>query len=237
MTPRPTVICHMMLSLDGHVSGPFMSDPRLAALAHHYQDLQARLGAQGWICGRTTGERDFTHGAPPQDGALPAPEGDLTITSPSGYYGVFLDPLGKLGWEGGTIRYSHDEPPTQVIEVLSERCRPAYRSFLRERGVAYMALPGNPVDPALALERLAAQYGISRILLEGGGSVNYSFLAAGLIDELSIILLPLADGAQGEHCLFANTLGLPQVTRGFKPLGQEALAGGALWLRYRSSGD
>ena len=35
---------------------------------------------------------------------------------------------------------------------------------------------------------------VETLMLEGGGHINGSLLSAGLIDEVSILILPLADG-------------------------------------------
>jgi 2,5-diamino-6-(ribosylamino)-4(3H)-pyrimidinone 5'-phosphate reductase len=39
-------------------------------------------------------------------------------------------------------------------------------------------------------------------MLEGGGETNGSFIRAGLVDELSLLLTPVADGGTGEPALF-----------------------------------
>jgi len=39
-------------------------------------------------------------------------------------------------------------------------------------------------------------------MLEGGGETNGSFLRDGLVDELSLLLTPVADGRLGEPALF-----------------------------------
>lgn len=43
------------------------------------------------------------------------------------------------------------------------------------------------------LDVLGRELGIRRLLLEGGG-INGSFFAAGLVDELSVIIAPALDG-------------------------------------------
>jgi len=46
-------------------------------------------------------------------------------------------------------------------------------------------------------ELLGGELGIERLLVEGGGNVNGSLMAAGVVDELSILLAPAVDGAVG----------------------------------------
>ena len=43
---------------------------------------------------------------------------------------------------------------------------------------------------------------LDRLTLQGGGSVNGSFLKAGLIDELRLLVVPIADGATATPTVF-----------------------------------
>ena len=49
------------------------------------------------------------------------------------------------------------------------------------------------VDSSGKLTKLRERFGIKRLLLERGGETNGSFLRAGLVDELSLLLTPVAD--------------------------------------------
>jgi len=50
------------------------------------------------------------------------------------------------------------------------------------------------VDLAQAVSLLGQHFGIRRLLLEGGGHINGAFLEAGLVDELSLLVVPGIDG-------------------------------------------
>ena len=52
------------------------------------------------------------------------------------------------------------------------------------------------------LEVLGRELGIRRVLLEGGGVINGSFLAAGLVDEISLLLFPAVDGRTSTRTIF-----------------------------------
>jgi riboflavin biosynthesis pyrimidine reductase len=58
------------------------------------------------------------------------------------------------------------------------------------------------VDLLLALEKLKSIFGIEKMMLEGGGHINGSFLNEGLIDEFHQLLLPLADGRRNSIGVF-----------------------------------
>lgn len=64
----------------------------------------------------------------------------------------------------------------------------------RERAVGFARL----------LHELKTSFGIQRLMIAGGGYVNGSFLQAGLIDEVSIVLAPVADGNTRSVSTFEN---------------------------------
>ena len=60
--------------------------------------------------------------------------------------------------------------------------------------ISYIFAGKEELDFQLAVEELGKLFPIQTIMLEGGGHINGSLLNEGLIDELSLLLLPLADG-------------------------------------------
>ena len=86
----------------------------------------------------------------------------------------------------------------------------------------------------MALEILNRELGIERLLLEGGGGSNGSFLRAGLIDEISLAICPAVDGARGAPSIFDSRTRTGAPPRSSMTLeSSEVLEGGAVWLRYR----
>src|SRR5205814_10472506 len=98
-----------------------------------------------------------------------------------------VDPQGRLAWKSSATDGDH------VIAVLCERVSDEYLAFLHERGVSFVLAGKNDVDLALALEKIGAGFGVRTLMLEGGGRVNGGMLAAGLIDEVSILVMPVGD--------------------------------------------
>lgn len=54
----------------------------------------------------------------------------------------------------------------------------------------------------ITAEILAGGFEVSRMSVVGGGTVNAGFLAAGLLDEISILLAPGIDGRKGMTATF-----------------------------------
>ena len=121
------------------------------------------------------------------------------------------------------------------IEADSQRSLPdRYRADLRAKGISYLLGGRRRIDLRQVLRKLRARFGIRRLLLEGGGKINGSFLAAGLIDELSVLVAPVADGAVGTPTLF-DAGQTPGPARRLSLLEVERRPGNLVWLRYAVS--
>src|SRR5439155_5348378 len=210
---RPRVICHMLASVDGRIVVDHWPD--LSEGRREYERTAATYGADAWMCGRITMEpfagavRD-TDEIPREAAARPAGAVRAHFVAPEARppYAVAVDPSGRLLWETNDIDGDH------VVAVLSERVSDDYLAGLRACGVSYLfAGPrrgegvdhdagGTDVDLAAALEKLAAAFGIRTLLLEGGGRINGAMLRDGLVDEVSLLVAPVADGTFGMPSLF-----------------------------------
>lgn len=67
------------------------------------------------------------------------------------------------------------------------------------------------LDCRLAMEKLYEYFRIEKVLICEGGVVNWSFLQAGVIDELSFFLTPVSDGSRGEASVFTQ---IPSLNEG-----------------------
>jgi len=85
------------------------------------------------------------------------------------------------------------------------------------------------------LDVLGGELGIRRVLLEGGGGINGSFLAAGLVDEISLIIVPAVDGRSAGRAVFeTGEIGLADQVQ-LSLTACEKLKAGAVHLRYAVS--
>lgn len=92
-----------------------------------------------------------------------------------------------------TARVFGPEAPT-IIAVTTDA--PSHRvAAIRERGAAVVtAGRGRFVDLPRLMELLSVEFGIRRLLVEGGGTVHRSMIAARLYDELHLIVCPFVIG-------------------------------------------
>lgn len=234
---RPYLFCHMLTSLDGKIMGNYMDLPACEPAGELFYDIafgdEPFYRHQGWLSGRVTTDDNFTHYRTPDldPAAPPVPPGDFIAGKAPMYY-VSVDPRGVLGWQENTVTY--ETTTAQVIEVLTGQASNAYKAFLRQKGISYLLAGEDKLDYALLLEKLKGLFGIQVLMLGGGGVLNWSFLQAGLCDEVSIVVAPAADGSPTTQSLFLAKEGLStDKAISFTLLGAQAAEGNALWLRYR----
>ncbi|MDO4305383.1 MAG: cyclophilin-like fold protein [Eubacteriales bacterium] len=124
-------------------------------------------------------------------------------------YYVFIDTQGEIGWESGTFRKA-GRPDAHVIEVLTEHTAPAYRAYLRKCGVSYILAGSEVLDSNLAAKKLYQLFGIDILLICGGGTINWTFLQQGAVDELSLLIAPIADGNPDSVTVFEKLDSMPE---------------------------
>ncbi len=234
---RPYIFCHMMTSLDGKIMGSYMDTPEGEAAGKAFYNIafgsNPHYQHQGWLSGRVTTDDNFTFYKPPvlDEDAPPVPEGDFVALPNAPMYYVSVDSSGKLGWESSQLTY--EDTTAHVLEVLTEKAGNAYKAFLRKLGISYIIAGKDALDYALAMEKLKNLFGIQTLMLGGGGVLNWSFIQAGMCDELSVLIAAAADGSSETPALFETRGGLASdIPVGFTLKSAEIKEGGSVWLRY-----
>ena len=119
--------------------------------------------------------------------------------------------------------------------VLTRRVSDAHLAGLRAEGVSYIFAGKTELDLALTLDIVNRELGVKRLLLEGGGSTNGAFLRAGLVDEISLAIVPAVDGEKARRASSNSSdaeTGATAPVRRMILRHSQALDGGAVWLRY-----
>lgn len=222
---RPYVICHMVPSVDGRIVPTGWKMPPV--FVAEYERTAKTFDADAWMIGRISME--------PYAGKAKVParrskekiaRTDFVARRDASSFAISLDPSGKLRWTSSSIDDEH------VVTILTEQVSDDYLAFLQSKGVSYLFGGKSELNLKRVLAKLKALFGIEKLLLEGGGKINGSFLAADLIDELSVLVAPIADGGVGTPSLFDAKEGKGPA-RHLELLSVEKLAGDLVWLRYR----
>lgn len=234
---RPYIICHMVTSIDGKVTGDFLSQPECVKAGEIYYEINRSIKSDGFICGKVTMESSFTGGWYPdlsQYEPVRHDHGmkmDFMVDELSGFYAVAFDTYGKLGWKSNRIIDPDGDPGydgAQIIEVLSEQADERYLAYLEELEIPYIFAGENEIDIDFALFKLKNIIGCETLLLEGGSIINGAFLRAGAVDELSLVTAPIVSG-KDDKPLFSES-----VLRSFE-LTKAEVKEGNLVLGYRKA--
>lgn len=208
---RPHIICHMVMSVDGKVTGDFLFRPECAAASEIYYEINRELKCSGYICGRITMEGSFTGGYMPELTAY-SPKTSRTDFIPetlTGFYAVAFDPSGRLGWKSNRIIDPDGDAgydAAQIIEVLTEQADARYLSYLETMEIPYIFAGETELDVRLALFKLKKFFGCETLLLEGGSMINGAFQRADVIDELSLVVAPVVADRNDKPLFTDSTL-------------------------------
>jgi 2,5-diamino-6-(ribosylamino)-4(3H)-pyrimidinone 5'-phosphate reductase len=77
-----------------------------------------------------------------------------------------------------------------IVVLTSQATPPDYLEYLNRRGIAHLSAGEDRIDLPAALELLQARYGVQSMRTDCGGRLNGSLLAAGLVDEVAVIINP-----------------------------------------------
>ena len=230
---RPYVICHMAISIDGKVTGDFLFHEDAMRGTEHYYRINREYGADAFGCGSVTMEGSFTGCYQPDLSAFAGaklPRTDYVADRTARYYAVSFDRTGRVGWKQSRI---YDEDPgyndAHIIEVLCEKASDAYLAYLQSIGVSYIFAGKEDMDVSVALEKLYSLFGIKTFMLEGGSIINGAFQRVGLIDELSLVQIPLVAGKDSKPLFCDSEMECYALTR------SEPLEGSSQWFVFKKN--
>ena len=230
---RPYVICHMVTTIDGKILGNRWGKiPGQRSSANLFEETAASLNIGAWLVGTTT-MKEF-QGRPMK---LPRAKAKVArvdhVARPDAKtLAIGADRHGVLRFQEGETHGDH------VVLLVTERASDDYLAHLQAAGCSYLFCGKRDLDLALALEKLAAGFKLKKLQLHGGGTFNGAMLHAGLIDEISHITVPVADGGVGVASMFdiPTKAPPPNAAATLKLLSHEPLPGGVTWTRYRVVG-
>lgn len=230
MKPRPHVICHMCTTIDGKILAARWG--KLASSASKLFEKTAdsfKVGA--WIVGTTT-MREFS-GRPGKlpRARRPASRVDHLANPGAKTFAIGADAKGVLRFREPEVDGDH------VVVLVTEQVSSDYLAHLAAAGVSYLFCGDARVDPKVALAKLRGKLGVTKLMLEGGGAFNGAVLAAGLVDEVSQVILPIVDGGAGVASIFDIAGPTRRAAATLRLQSHEVLAGGAIWARYRVTGQ
>ncbi|MHC4470168.1 MAG: RibD family protein [Planctomycetota bacterium] len=185
---RPEIVVHNTVAADGAVRG-FSVD-----MGVHY-GLAAGFGAQAHLIGSGTalsGLEEFADDvAPEQESDCRPPE---TASNGELPWWVLVDSGGKLlGYLHGLRRF---EFCRDVVVLIGEATPAPYLEYLRTRAYRHHVVGEEEVSLPRAMELLAAEYQVERVLVDSGPRLVAALLDQDLVDRLSLVVSPSLAGSE-----------------------------------------
>ncbi len=107
---------------------------------------------------------------------------------------VVVDSTGRTPLDARVLQV--DPQHYQTILCVTNRIEKSRKQALEERGARVIVVNAGAELDVLRMLQILQQQGIHTILLEGGGRLNWSMLAAKVIDEIRLFLAPVCVGGQ-----------------------------------------
>ena len=222
---RPYIVCHMVASIDGRIDCSMVDK----ISGDEYYETLEKLDCPTQLEGRVTMEHYIAAKEPFVANDTTA--FDMTSVYKavdSDEYMVAVDTHGKLRWPASEI----DGVP--LVCIVSEQVSQEYVEMLRKEGISYICVGRGSIDLPAAMEILRSEFGVERMAVLGGGHINGGFLAAGLIDEVSLLLAPGIDGRKGQTALFDGIADMDRMPVKLSLESVEHVGNGTLWIRYKT---
>ncbi len=221
---RPYIICHMMASIDGRIDCDMTE--KIESGDEYYEALD-ELNLTTTISGRITSV--IHHALPGSFTAehltpINAEKVHKAVDAPG--YDVVCDSKGTLLWPDNNLE------GTPLICAVSEQASQEYLDYLAAKGISYIATGKASVDLCRLVEILAENFGVERVGVVGGGKMNGGFLAAGLLDEMSLMIAPGIDGRSDQPSVFDGIQASADPVN-VKLTHCKAYENGTTWLRYK----
>jgi len=226
-TARPYTVLNTVVSLDGKTT----RDGRSTAIGSALDRVllrRVRAAAEGVIVAAgTLRAEEIEFRFPPELQARRAQAG-----LPAAFVVVIVSARGELPLQRRL--FSSPTPEITPVVLTTQRADPAALERLAGRA-RVLVVGAEEVDLPRAMAMLTQDFGVRRLVLEGGASFNAAMLGADLVDEIFCTLAPLVLGGPA-----LTMVAGPGPLRG----GPRRLAllsaldhGGELYLRYRVSHD
>ena len=161
------------MSLDGKIA-TYTGDSRMSSPADLRRVHRLRASVDGIMVGMRTMLRDN-------------PKLTVKFAKDRKPYRIIVDSNAQTPLTSYVVRTAKEIPT--IIAVTSRAPKNRIEN-LERRGVRVFVCGKGPLVSVKILLQTLRRLGIRKILLEGGGELNWSMLSSGLVDEVSIAITP-----------------------------------------------
>jgi riboflavin biosynthesis pyrimidine reductase len=223
----------MVTTIDGKILGNrWGTIPGPKGSADLFETTAASFGIGAWLVGTTTMKEFMGRNVKLPRAKHKIPRRDHVAKPNAKTLAIGADRNGVLRFQESDTHGDH------VVLLLTEQASNDYLAHLQAAGVSYLFCGKRDLDLAMALRKLGQAFGLKKLMLQGGGTFNGAMLHAELVDEISHITVPVADGGVGVSSIFdiPTKTPPPKAAATLKLMSRKPLPGGATWTRYRVTG-
>jgi riboflavin-specific deaminase-like protein len=224
---RPFLFVNMAMSADGKIATANREVSSFGSPRDHGHLLELRAGADAVMAGaRTVDTADVNMG--------PGPERYRRLRVRKGLaefnLRVIVSRSGSINPDAEVFRHGFSP-----IIILTTKAAPGERLERLKQLTPHVRLCGeSEIDWRETLAWLSAEWGVQRLLCEGGGELNDALFRAGLVDELHLTICPIIIGGRTAPTI-CDGLGAPALTEAARlELKSRRLEGNELFLVYRN---
>ncbi|MEI6279354.1 MAG: RibD family protein [Verrucomicrobiae bacterium] len=223
---RPFVLAHFAMTADGKISTRAWTPSRFTSPADKRRLQEARAEADAVLVGRgTVAAEAMSMGL----SAIDLREARVARGLPPVPLRVIVSNAGRFDPDAKVFHYS----ASPLVIFSTTRMPERLRSGIARRAELFL-FRGGKVDLPQALEILRADFGVKRLVCEGGGALLRSLAEQDLVDGIRLTVAPVIFGGR----LAPGLTGLPgrflQPPREFR-ITRQAMVGDECCLELRAT--
>ena len=232
---RPHIICHMMSTIEGKITSGDGTD----ILSDDYFELYTKTedmlpSHSGWMLGRVTMQMFASSDTSPLPSLSHDIESTDRIASHEGNLYMFaVDTKGLLRWDKNSIKLSNIADPLHLVVVTTTSTPKEYLQYLQDREISYIVAGTNEIDFSTLFKTMKEKLHVETLLVEGGGLLNGSVMAAEFIDEISLLLTPTIVNQTSAPSLFERKQDESLNLRHYALTSVQKMEKDTVWLRYK----
>ena len=195
----PEITCLMISTVDGKGTGDFLFHKSTECSLYKYFAQETKLGIQGYILGTNTLLTDYAPKNYKPDlskfsNTNISKAEDYIAKEKGDFYVIAFDIEGEIPWKENKGKFLDEfgrKQISHIFEVVTEKASKEYLAYLRSIDITYIIGGKEEIDINYVLKRLKNEFGMNKILLEGGPTINSSFFNKNLVDKIILYQVPL----------------------------------------------
>ena len=196
---RPEITCLMISSIDGKGTGDFLFHKTTEHSLYNYFEQETKLGVQGYILGTNTlltdyAPRNYKPDLSKFSNTNICKNEDYISKEKGEFYVIAFDIEGEIPWKENKGKFLEEfgrKQVSHILEIVTEKASKEYLAYLRSIDITYIIGGKEDYDMNYVLKRLKNDFGMNKILLEGGPTINSAFFNHNLVDKIILYQVPL----------------------------------------------